>query len=84
MEKLVIGMFSGGIDRLTGMGVISTGAAAYDMDVEIYVLLMGAKAFKKENYKNVTELSESPDLKSQFFAGLEKNKVKNCRKLEFH
>lgn len=76
MAKMVIGLFSGSIDRLTAAGVISSGAAAMDMDIEIYVLLMGARAFKKENVENIDELSETPHLKSQFFAGLEKNQVK--------
>jgi len=76
MAKMVIGLVSGGIDRLTAMGVISSGAAALDMDIEIYVLLMGARAFKKENAENIDGLSETPQLKDQFFAGLEKNQVK--------
>jgi len=76
MAKMVIGLFSGGIDRLTGAGIISSGAAALDMDIEIYVLLMGARAFKKENSENIDELSETPHLKNQFLAGLDKNKVK--------
>ena len=76
MAKMVIGLFSGSIDRLTATGVISSGAAALDMDIEIYVLLMGARAFKKENAENIDELSETPHLKDQFFAGLEKNQVK--------
>lgn len=76
MAKMVIGLFSGSIDRLTATGVISSGAAALDMDIEIYVLLMGARAFKKENAENIDELSETPQLKDQFFAGLEKNQVK--------
>lgn len=76
MAKMVIGLVSGGIDRLTAMGIIASGAAALDMDIEIYVLLMGARAFKKENAESIDELSETPQLKNQFFAGLEKNQVK--------
>jgi peroxiredoxin family protein len=76
MAKMVIGLVSGGIDRLTAAGIVASGAAALDMDIEIYVLLMGARAFKKENAENIDELSETPQLKDQFFAGLEKNQVK--------
>jgi len=76
MAKMVIGLFSGSIDRLIAAGVISTGGAALDMDIEIYVLLMGARAFKKENSENIDELSETPHLKNQFLAGLDKNQVK--------
>jgi len=73
---MVIGLFSGSIDRLTGAGVISSGAAALDMDIEIYVLIMGARAFMKENSEKINELSETPHLQDQFFNGLDKNKVK--------
>lgn len=76
MAKMVIGLFSGSIDRLTAAGIVSSGAAALDMDIEIYVLLMGARAFKKENAESIDELSETPYLKNQFIAGLEKNQVK--------
>ena len=76
MAKMVIGLFSGSIDRLTATGIVSSGAAALDMDIEIYVLLMGARAFKKENAATIDELSETPYLKNQFIEGLEKNQVK--------
>jgi len=76
MSKMVIGLFSGGIDRLVASGIIAEGAAVYDMDVEIYVLLMASRTFKKENAEKADELSETPNLKEDFFAGLEKNKVK--------
>jgi peroxiredoxin family protein len=76
MAKMVIGMFSGGVDRLTAAGVVMSGAAADDMDIEVFVLLMGARAFKKDIAENNQELSETPDLKQQFFAGLDKNNVK--------
>ena len=68
-------LFSGSIDKLTGAGVILSGAAADDMDIDIYVLLMGARAFIKGNEKKITELSEYPELKDEFFASLDKLKV---------
>ena len=37
---------------------------------------MGARAFKKENVESIDELSETPQFKNQFFAGLENNQVK--------
>ena len=49
MAKLCMGLFSGSLDRLTAAGVILSGAAADDMDVEIFVLLQGARAFIKCN-----------------------------------
>jgi peroxiredoxin family protein len=76
MARMVIGMFSGGVDRLTAAGVVLSGAAADDMDVDVFVLLMGARAFKKDVVDKNEELSESQHLKEQFFEGLDKNKVK--------
>ena len=81
MAKMVIGLCSGSIDRLTATGIISGGAAALDMDIEIYVLLMAARAFKKENVEKVDELSETPHLKDEFLAGLEKNNVKKLHEV---
>jgi len=76
-------MFSGAIDRLTCAGVILGGAAADDMEVDVYVLLMGARSFKKENasdrYK--FQMSEYAILESQLYASLQKLKVKHW--LEF-
>ena len=81
MAKMVIGLCSGSIDRLTATGIISGGAAALDMEIEIYVLLMAARAFKKENAEKVDELSETPHLKDEFLAGLEKNNVKKLHEV---
>ncbi len=42
-KKMTMALFSGSIDKLTGAGVVLSGAAADDMDVDIFVLLMGAR-----------------------------------------
>ncbi len=80
-KKMCIGLCSGSLDRLTATGILSEGAAAFDMDIEIYVLLMAARAFKKENAEKVNELSETPYLKDEFLAGLEKNNVKKLHEV---
>jgi len=67
---MVIGLFSGGIDKLTAAGVILSGAAADDMDVEVYVLLQAARAFKKEVGVNNDSMAEVPHLKDQFLDAL--------------
>ena len=48
-QKMTMALFSGSVDKLTCAGIVLSGAAADDMDVDIFVLLMGAHAFKKEN-----------------------------------
>lgn len=77
-KKLCLALFSGSLDKLTAAGVILSGAAADDMEVDIYVLLQGARAFKKEIGDNPDKLAmaENPDLKQEFLESLKKLNVK--------
>jgi peroxiredoxin family protein len=77
-NKMCLAMFSGSIDRLTAAGVVLSGAAADDMDVDVYVLLMGARAFKKEIAEDIDqfELGEYPGLKEQFLKSAKELNVK--------
>ncbi len=71
-KKLTLALFSGSVDKLTAAGVILGGAAADDMDVEIYVLLQAAFAFKKENAMANDRVSEITDKKDEFLASLKR------------
>lgn len=71
MAKLCMGLFSGSLDKLTAAGVILSGAAADDMDVEVFVLLQGARAFLKGNEDKIDNLSEAAHLKDEFTSALE-------------
>jgi peroxiredoxin family protein len=77
-KKMTIALFSGSLDKLTAAGVILSGAAANDMDVDIYVLLQGARAFKKDIAGNMNELklAENAHLREEFLASLQRLKVK--------
>jgi len=77
-KTMVIGLCSGARDRMTAAGVIMSGAAAMDMNVELYVLLMGARSFKKENYGIVKDLSETPHLYEEFDKALKKLNTPSC------
>ncbi len=46
---MCIGLFSGGFDKLTFAGVLLSGAAAEDMDVEVFVHVKAAQWFVKGN-----------------------------------
>jgi len=70
MAKLCMGLFSGSLDKLVGAGVILSGAAADDMDVEVFVLLQGARAFIKGNENKIDNVSEAPELKEHFIKQL--------------
>ena len=75
MAKMTMALFSGSVDKLTAAGVILSGAAADDMDVEVFVLLMGAHAFIKGNEKDRDSLSELPHLKDEYFKAIERVNV---------
>ena len=70
--KLTLALFSGSVDKLTAAGVILGGAAAEDMDVEVYVLLQAAFAFKKENAMENTRVAEITDKRDEFLASLDR------------
>ena len=71
-KKLCIALFSGSVDKLTAAGVILGGAAAEDMDVDIFVLLQAAFAFKKENALTNERVAEITDKKDEFLASLKR------------
>ena len=70
MEKMIIGLSSGSIDKLTACGVLLGGAAADDMEVEVYVLLTAARAFMKGNEDLQDSVVEYQHLKGEFLAKL--------------
>jgi len=70
MAKMIIGLSSGSVDKLLGAGVMLSGAAADDMDVEVYVLLTAARPFIKGNENLNDALVEYPHLKEEFYAKL--------------
>lgn len=72
---MVIGLSSGSIDKLVGTGVIMSGAAADDMEIEVYVLLTAARAFIKGNETLTDSLVEYPHLKEEFFSNMKKLNV---------
>jgi peroxiredoxin family protein len=71
-KKMTIALFSGSVDKLTAAGVILGGAAAEDMDVDIFVLLQAAFAFKKENALTNDRVAEITDKKEEFLASLKR------------
>lgn len=74
-KKMTIALYTGSFDKLTATGVIINGAVADDLDVEIYVLLMGAHAFKKENIGKMDHMAEIVDKKEEFIASLKQLKI---------
>jgi peroxiredoxin family protein len=77
-KKMTMGLFSGSLDKLTAAGVILSGAVAHDMDVEIYVLMQGARAFKKEISGDDDKLgmAENANFRAEFVESLKQLNVK--------
>lgn len=77
-KKLTIGLFSGSIDKLTAASVIISGAAADDMDIEVFLLMQGARVFLKDVVakKEALEMAENAKLRGQFVEALDRLSVK--------
>lgn len=75
---MCIGLYTGSVDKLTAAGVIISGAAALDMKVDIYVLLQGARAFRKDIGDNPDKLhmAENSSMKEEFMQALKNLNVK--------
>jgi peroxiredoxin family protein len=56
-DRMSIVLFSGTVDKLLAASILATGAAAMDMDVEIFLTTWGIEAFRKGAYKTNTRVS---------------------------
>ena len=71
MATMTIGLSSASTDKLLGAGVILSGAAADDIEVDVYVLVNAAHAFLKNNpVKDF--MSDSVQTVDEFKAACEK------------
>jgi len=77
-KKLCLALYTGSVDKLTAAGVVISGAAAMDMSVEIYVLLMGARAFRKDigDDPEKLQMAENASMKAEFLESLKNLNVK--------
>jgi peroxiredoxin family protein len=64
-KKMCIGIGSGCVDKLTSVGVILSGAAADDMEVDVFVLLNAGGAFikKKKDDQNCNNQQTAEEFK---------------------
>ena len=84
MSKMVIGLASGSVEKLYVTSTLTGGAVALDMEVDIYLLLGGAYAFRKDVAGGGTYV-ERPELLDEMQAGIAganvPDPVENLRKL---
>ena len=69
MSKMVIGLASGSVEKLYVTSTLTGGAVALDMEVDIYLLLGGAYAFRKDVAGRGTYV-ERPELLDEMNAGI--------------
>jgi peroxiredoxin family protein len=72
MAKMTIGLSSSCIDKLTSVGVILSGAAADDMEVDLFVLVNAGHAFMKNKASVISNMSEDIQSSEEYLAALEK------------
>lgn len=74
-KKMAITVFSGAVDRLTGVAVLVGGAAASDIEVDVFLQLWGVYAVRKDVIEKNMEFSEFQELKPQVHEGLTRIKA---------
>ena len=75
MGSVVISMASGSVENLLAAATLTGGAVALDMDVDIYLLLGGAYAFRKDVAAKGAQYFDHPELKDEMLDGMRKNSV---------
>ncbi len=75
MSSMVIGLVSGSTERLFVTSTLTGGAVALDMDVDIYLLLGGAYAFRKDIVDGQAHYFDTPQLKDEMLAGVRANNI---------
>ena len=75
MSSMVIGLASGSLEKLVVASTATGGAVALDMDVDIYLLLGGAYAFRKDVGAAGGTYCERPELKEEMLGGMAEHGV---------
>jgi peroxiredoxin family protein len=57
-DRMSIIVFSGTVDKLMAASILTTGAAAMGMEVELFLTTWGLLAFRKDAYKMNTRVSK--------------------------
>jgi peroxiredoxin family protein len=57
-ERMSLIVFSGTVDKLMAASILTTGAAAMGMEVEVFLTTWGLEAFRKDNYKTNQRVSK--------------------------
>jgi peroxiredoxin family protein len=74
-ERMSLIVFSGTVDKLLAASILATGAAAMELEVEVFLTTWGLEAFRKDNYK--TNRRVSKDFEDYAPAMMEQMKIKH-------
>lgn len=75
-ERLSMIVFSGTVDKLYPVSILTSGAVAMDMDVDIFLTFWGLNAFFKETIKTNTRMSKDfEDMASMMMQVMKEKKV---------
>lgn len=75
MSKMVVGMASGSVENLIVASTVIGGAVALDTEVDVYLLLGGARAFRKDVAGTGQGVYDYPQLRAEMDDGLERNAI---------
>ncbi len=75
MSKMVVGMASGSFEKLIVASTVIGGAVALDTEVDVYLLLGGARAFRKDVAGTDRMVYDYPQLRAEMEAGLRSNQI---------
>ncbi len=57
-DRMSLVLFSGTVDKLMAASILATGAAAMDMEVELFLTFWGLQAFRKGAYQDNTAITK--------------------------
>ncbi len=57
-DRMSLVLFSGSVDKLMAASILATGAAAMDMQVELFLTFWGLQAFRKGAYQTNTTITK--------------------------
>lgn len=75
---MCLALFSGSLDKLTAAGVIISGAVADDVDIDVYVLMQGARSMLRDvaEHKDKINMAENAELREEFIQACKNLNVK--------
>ena len=75
MSRMVIGMASGSVEKLIVAATVIGGAVALDMEVDVYLLLGGARAFRADVPGTAQAVYDYPQLRAEMDGGMRHNAI---------